>query len=131
MGENKYIFQTKMTACCGNSKTVHVNRAIKFSRRIDICYDFFGKIYVLDLEMKIYCAKCEQKFLYFGRKHNSNNKIVSVTVCTECNRNWSYHMIPGCKNKYEKIIAISLCVKTAKFLTEKETTYPFNVVYLY
>ena len=36
------------------------------------------------------------------KNHNSNNKIVSVTVYTEYNKNWSYDMKPGCKNKYEK-----------------------------
>ena len=31
-----------------------------------------------------------------------DNETVSVTVCTECNKNYSYHIKPGCKNKYEK-----------------------------
>ena len=130
-GQKEIHFLNKMTACCGNSKTVHVKCAIKFSRRIDSCYDCFGETYVSDSAMKLYCAQCKQKCLYCGINHNSNNESVSVILCTKCNKNWNYHMKPGCKNRYETNTANPLCIKTAMFSMEKEITYPCNVVYLH
>ena len=81
--------------------------------------------------MALYCAQYKQKCFYCGRNHNSNNETVSVIVFTDVNKNWSYHMKPGCKNKYEKTIANPLFVKTEISPMEEETTYPFNVVNLH
>ena len=53
--------------------------------------------------MKLYCTKCNRKYLYCGKNHNSNNAKVSLAVCTNCQKNWSYHMKYKCENKYENM----------------------------
>ena len=60
MGEKKSYFLNKMTACCGNSTTVHIKCAMKFSRCTDSCYEFVGESYMLDSVMKLYCAQCKK-----------------------------------------------------------------------
>ena len=52
--------------------------------------------------MALNCAQHKQKYLYCGKKHVIDNTDLSVIVCTECKKNWSYHVKPTCKRNYEK-----------------------------
>ena len=120
----------KKTACCGTCTTVHVKCAGNFSKYFDSSYEIDNETYGSDLAMTLCFAQHKQKYLHGDKKHVINNKNASVIACTECKKNWNYHVKPTCKNKYTKIIANTLCAKTVMLSIEKERTYPLNVVYL-
>ena len=102
IGRSAHSFLNKITTCYGTSTIVHTKFATNFSKIIDCSYEFDSETYGADSAMTLYCAQCEQKCLYCGKNHIINNAKVSGIVCTKCQKNWSYHMKPTCKNTYEK-----------------------------
>ena len=58
-GRTVATFLNKMTVCCGTSTTVHVGCAVKFSKYVDSCYIFDGKLYVSNSAIKLYCTQCK------------------------------------------------------------------------
>ena len=64
--------------------------------------------------------------------HVINNRDLSIIVCTECKKSWSYHINTSCKKKYDTNFSKSpVCVYITMFHMKMETTYPFNVVHLH
>jgi len=104
-GQTATSFLNKMTACCGTSTTVHVRCAMKFSKCLDSCYEFEGKTYVSNSAIKRDCPQCKKTYFYCGENHVINNKDLSIIVCTECKKSWSYHVNLACKKKYDRNIS--------------------------
>jgi len=104
-GQAATTFLNKIIACCGISSSVHAGCAITFNKCVDSCYEFDAKTYVMNSAIKLSCTQCKQKCFYCGKNHVMNDKDVSIMVCTECKKIWSYHINPSCKNKYDKNIS--------------------------
>ena len=91
-----------MTACCGTSTTVHAGYAIKFSKCVYSCDAVDGKTLVSNSEIKLYCTQCKQNCLYCGKRHVLDNSTLSIIVCHECKKSWSYQINLDCKRKYDR-----------------------------
>ena len=56
---------------------------------------------MLSSAIKLYCSQCKQKSFYYRKTHVTNNRDLSIRVCTECKKIWSYYINLACNKKYD------------------------------